>query len=314
MNAPILPVDDIVLPFLIAPLGVRGRIIRLGKLVDEVVHQHDYPLPVSALLAETMALTGLLGSALKMDGKLILQTSTDGSVDMLVADYTSPGLMRGYARHHVDSQSTDTDIAHLLGNGHLAMTIDQGPETERYQGIVELAGEDLSAAADTYFARSEQIPTRLKLAAGRLMGRGESEAASWRAGAIMVQHLPGDGVSSPLPLTSGEVGDDEVLPEDDNWVKARLLVDTVEDHELLDPMLAPERLLYRLFHEDGVRVFPPIGLKRHCTCSRERIAGIISRFTPEERADMVQDGKITATCEFCSTRYVFEPEEFAGED
>ena len=314
MNAPILPGDDIVLPFLIAPLGVRGRIIRLGRLVDEVVHQHDYPLPVSTLLAETVALTGLLGSALKVDGKFILQTSTDGPVDMLVADYTSPGLMRGYARHHVDSESTDTDIGHLLGHGHLAMTIDQGPETERYQGIVELAGEDLSAAADTYFARSEQIPTRLKLAAGRLMGRGESEAATWRAGAIMVQHLPGDGTQSPLPLTSGEGGDDEILPEDDNWVKARLLVDTVEDHELLDPMLAPERLLYRLFHEDGVRVFPPIGLKRHCTCSRERIAGIISRFTPEERADMVQEGKITATCEFCSTRYVFEPEEFAGEE
>ncbi len=314
MNAPLLPADDIVLPFLIAPLGVRGRIIRLGRLVDEVVRQHDYPLPVSALLAETMALTGLLGSALKLDGKFILQTRTDGPVDMLVADYTSPGLMRGYARHHVDSESTATDVGRLLGNGHLAMTIDQGPETERYQGIVELAGEDLSAAADSYFARSEQIPTRLKLAAGRLLGRGGSDEASWRAGAIMVQHLPGNGAQSPLPLTSGEGGDDEVFPEEDHWVKARLLVDTVEDHELLDPLLAPERLLYRLFHEDGVRVFPAISLRRHCTCSRERIAGIMSRFTPQERADMVEDGRITATCEFCSARYDFDPEEFTGDE
>ncbi len=309
-----LPADDIVLPFLVAPLGVRGRIIRLGALVDEVVRPHDYPAPVSALLAETMAITGLLGSALKVDGKFILQTSSDGPVDMLVADYASPGLMRAYARHRPEAIATDADPAALLGHGHLAMTIDQGPDTERYQGIVELGGQGLSEAADTYFARSEQIPTRLKLATGRLIGRGPGEAAHWRAGAIMVQHLPADRGQSPLPLSSGEGGDEEALPEDDRWVKARLLLDTVEDHELLDPLLAPERLLYRLFHEDGVRVFPTIELARHCTCSRERVADIIARFTPEERAEMLDDGQITATCEFCSTRYVFAPEEFPDED
>jgi len=128
----------------------------------------------------------------------------------------------------------------------------------------------------------------------------------------MVQHLPGDGGQSPLPLTSGEGGEADVLAEDDRWVKARLLLDTVEDHELLDPLLAPERLLYRLFHEDGVRVFRAIALKSHCTCSRERIADIIARFTPAERADMLEGGQITATCEFCSARYQFDPGEFAS--
>jgi molecular chaperone Hsp33 len=310
----LLPADDIVLPFLIAPLGVRGRLIRLGTMVDEVVRQHDYPAPVSALLAETMALTGLLGSALKVDGKFILQTRSDGPVDMLVADYTSPGLMRGYARHHLEPATGAPAAARLIGRGHLAMTIDQGPDNERYQGIVALEGAGLSAAAHTYFTQSEQIPTRLKLAAGQLLGRGGGEAASWRAGAIMVQHLPANGGASPLPLTSGEGGDDEASPEDDRWVKARLLLDTVEDHELLDPLLAPERLLYRLFHEDGVRVFPTVALARHCTCSRERIADIIARFTAAERADMLENGNITATCEFCSARYVFGQEEFAAEE
>ncbi len=304
-----LPADDIVLPFLIAPLGVRGRLIRLGGLADEVVSRHDYPPPVSALLAETLALTGLLGSALKVDGKFIFQTRTDGPVDMLVADYTAPGLMRGYARHHPERIEADANAAQLIGHGHLAMTIDQGPDTERYQGIVALEGEGLAAAAHTYFSQSEQIPTRLRLAAGQLLWR---EGASWRAGAIMIQHLPSDGGQSPLPLTSGEGGEDELSPQDDRWVKASLLLDTVEDHELLDPLLAPERLLYRLFHEDGVRVFATVALKAHCTCSRQRIAEIIARFSAEERADMLENGKIIATCEFCSSRYVFEPDEFAA--
>jgi molecular chaperone Hsp33 len=310
MTAP-APADDIVLPFLIAPLGVRGRLIRLGAAVDDIVRQHAYPAPVSALLAEATALTGLLGSALKVEGKFILQTRSDGPVDLLVADYTVPGLMRGYARHHLDASATAG--GDLMGRGHLAMTIDQGPETDRYQGIVELEGEGLGAAAHTYFARSEQIPTRLKLAAGQLVGGAPDGGDSWRAGAIMIQHLPRDGGASPLPLTSGDGEGGEAPPEDDRWVKARTLLDTVEDHELLDPMLGPERLLYRLFHEDGVRVFRTVPIRRHCTCSRQRIADIIARFDAVERAGMVEGGVITATCEFCSARYVFHPEEFPSD-
>jgi molecular chaperone Hsp33 len=305
--------DDLVLPFEIKPLGVRGRLVRLGAVVDDILHRHDYPPAISALLAEAVSLTAMLGAALKFEGKFILQTKTDGPSDLLVADYVYPGGVRGYARYSserlsaVDTQSQ----ADVLGQGHLAMTVDQGPNMDRYQGIVPLQHSTLTDAADTYFRQSEQIPTRLRLAAGRISGRAGS-AESWRAGAIMVQHLPSEGGMSPIPFTSGDApeGAEEQLAENDNWVKARLLLDTVEDHELLDPTLSPERLLYRLFHEDGVTVYPTTPLHRHCTCSQEVVADLLRRFSPEDRADMLENGEIGVTCEFCSTRYVFKPSDF----
>jgi len=305
--------DNLVMPFEIKPLGVRGRIVRLGSVVDDILHRHDYPSPVSALLAEAVALSAMLGASLKFEGKFILQTNTDGPVDMIVADFTSPGKVRGYARFDREAVAglDAATPAALLGKGHLAMTVDQGVDMERYQGIVPVDGRSLSDAAHTYFAQSEQIPTRLRLAAGPLLGRGPKAAESWRAGAIMVQHLPRHGGMSPMRMTSGDApeGAEEPLNENDDWVKARLLLDTAEAHELLDPTLTPETLLYRLYHEDGVTVFPPSGLERHCTCSRERIGEVLKRFSPEDRADMLEDGVITVTCEFCSTAYRFTPEE-----
>ncbi|MCB1379654.1 MAG: Hsp33 family molecular chaperone [Alphaproteobacteria bacterium] len=308
--------DNLVLPFEVKPLGIRGRLVRLGAVVDDILHRHDYPAPVSALLAEAVALTAMLGATLKFDGKFILQTRSDGPVDMLVADYVAPGMVRGYARFdrsRVAAMEPGGGQAALLGKGYLAMTVDQGPEMERYQGIVSLDGTDLTSAAHAYFLQSEQIPTSLSLAAGPLMARGSSTEA-WRAGAIMVQHLPRDGGASPLPVTSGDSPDgepDEDGPaEHDDWVKARLLLETVEAHEMLDPQLSPETLLYRLYHEDGVTVYPATPLERHCTCSRDSVTTMIRRFPPEDRADMVEDGKITVTCEFCSTSYTFLPDEF----
>jgi molecular chaperone Hsp33 len=304
------------MPFEVKPLGIRGRIVRLGGTVDDILRKHDYPQPVSALLAEAVALTAMLGTSLKFDGKFILQTNSDGPVDLLVADYSSPGKIRGYARFDaktVDSLPEATTQA-LLGKGHLAMTIDQGADMERYQGIVALGGVTLTEAALGYFAQSEQIPTRLKLAAGPLVGRG-GRAEMWRAGAIMVQHLPREGGMSPMAFSSGDApeGTEEEVSEDDNWVKARLLLDTAEDHELLDPMLSPEELLYRLYHEDGVTVYPPVAIERHCTCSREKIGELLKSFSEDDRAAMLKDGMINVTCEFCSTRYRFQPEEVAAE-
>jgi molecular chaperone Hsp33 len=179
---------------------------------------------------------------------------------------------------------------------------------ERYQGIVPLSGATLSDAAHTYFTQSEQIPTRLRLSAGPLMGRGAHAEDNWRAGAIVVQHLPRDGGSSPIPFTSGDApeGTDESIVENDNWVKARLLLDTVEDHELLDPTLSPEQLLYRLYHEDGVTVYPATPLERHCTCSRERIENMLKQFSEDDRRHMTENGEIRVTCEFCSTPYTFK--------
>ncbi|MFN0190528.1 MAG: Hsp33 family molecular chaperone [Aestuariivirga sp.] len=311
MAAP-LP-DDLVLPFEIKSLGVRGRLVRLGAVVDDILHRHDYPPAISALLAEAVSLTAMLGAALKFEGKFILQTKTDGPSDLLVADYIYPGGVRGYARYSSERLSalTEQSQKNVLGQGHLAMTVDQGPDMDRYQGIVPLQNSTLTDAADTYFRQSEQIPTRLRLAAGRIASRARS-AENWRAGAIMVQHLPSEGGMSPLPFSSGDApeGAEEQVSENDNWVKARLLLDTVEDHELLDPTLSPERLLYRLFHEDGVTVYPVTALYRHCTCSQDAVAEMLRRFNPEDRADMVENGEIGVTCEFCSTRYVFKPSDF----
>ncbi|MGE3829516.1 MAG: Hsp33 family molecular chaperone [Parvibaculaceae bacterium] len=308
--------DNLVMPFEVKPLGVRGRIVRLGDVVDDIIHRHDYPQAVSALLAEAVALTAMLGASLKFDGKFILQTNSDGPVDLLVADYASPGKIRGYARFDTAMVSSlkDPTPQALLGKGHLAMTIDQGLGAERYQGIVALGGVTLTEAALGYFAQSEQIPTRLKLAAGPLLARG-GKPEKWRAGAIMVQHLPREGGMSPMPFSSGDApeGAEETVSEDDNWVKARLLLDTAEDHELLDPMLSPEELLYRLYHEDGVTVYPAVTLERHCTCSREKIGELLRSFSEDDRNAMLKDGEIGVTCEFCSTRYRFQPEEVAAE-
>ncbi|WP_290541520.1 Hsp33 family molecular chaperone [Aestuariivirga sp.] len=309
-----LAAGDLALPFEVKPLGVRGRLVRLGPAVDDILHRHAYPAPVSALLAEAVALAVILGAMLKFDGKFILQTKTDGPVDMIVADYIAPGKIRGYARFdaaRVAALKTPTE-AGLLGAGYLAMTVDQGPDMERYQGIVPLDGGDLTAVAHSYFEKSEQIPTRIRMAAGPLIQRG-AKGEAWRAGAIMVQHLPRGGGSSPLPTHSGDApeGTDIAPQENDDWVRARLLLDTVEAHELLDPQLGAEQLLYRLYHEDGVTAYPATHLERYCSCSQEGIVRMLARFPAEDRTDMVTDGKIAVTCEFCSTTYTVKPEDLA---
>ena len=235
---------------------------------------------------------------------------------MLVADYVSPGKVRGYARFDAERLAAlpaQTQAA-VLGTGYLAMTVDQGPDMDRYQGIVPLTGEDdLTAAAHGYFEKSEQIPTRIRLAAGPLMQRGSS-AENWRAGAIMVQHLPREGGSSPLPTHSGDApdGGDSPPQEHDDWVKARLLLDTVEAHELLDPQLSAEQLLYRLYHEDGVTAYPATPVARYCSCSAESITRMLARFPAADQADMVENGEIAVTCEFCSTTYRLSPGDIAG--
>ena len=311
--------QDQVLPFEVKPLGIRGRVVRLGPVIDDIVSRHDYPASVSALLAQSVALAALLGTTLKFDGKFILQTKTDGPVNMLVADFVSPNGVRGVARHNksqVAGLGDKPSETALLGEGYLAMTVDQGADMERYQGIVALGGAHgtgtLAEAAHTYFKQSEQIPTRLHLAAGPLMMRGDN-GQHWRAGAILIQHLPREGGIQPVDLPAGDAPEGaelEVLEADD-WVKAKILLDTVEHHELLDPTLSAEDLLYRLYHEDGVTVYPAIGLSRHCTCSRQTVTDMLQNFTLKDRSDMIKDDEIEVVCEFCSTAYRFKPAEFA---
>lgn len=305
---------DVVIPFAIKPLGVRGRIVRLGAVLDDILGRHDYPDTVSAVVAESIALTAMLGTALKFDGKFILQTKTSGPLNMLVADFVSPGGVRGCAKFSKPrlEELNKPDQKQMLGEGVLGMTVDQGQDMERYQGLVTLNNSTLTDAAHTYFQQSEQIPTRLRMAAGPLLSRGDKQP-HWRAGAILVQHLPSEGGSSPIAEMQGDVpeGLEIEVEEDDNWVKARLLLDTIEDHELLDPTLTAEEILYRLYHEDGVTVYPAIPVTRHCTCSRETVSAMLENFSSTDRADMVKDEKIEVTCEFCSTPYQFKLADFA---
>lgn len=304
--------DDMVLPFRTERGGARGRVVRLGSVVDSILTGHDYPEPVSELLGEAVALTAMFGAALKFEGNFILQTETDGPVDLLVVDYRAPGGLRGCARFDTDKveamqKAGDAEPSALLGHGHLAMTIDQGPETERYQGVVPLEGVDLSQAADIYFRQSEQLPTFVRVAVARHYLPGAVDAGwTWRAGGLMVQHVTSEG-----GLEADEDDPEIMLGEDDeDWNRVRILAETVEDHELLDPTLAPERLLYRLFHEEQVRAYRASPLSIYCKCSEERIKRLLDRFAADDLSDMVEDGKIIVTCEFCNRRYDFDADLF----
>jgi molecular chaperone Hsp33 len=261
-------------------------------------------------LGEAVALTVLLGTSLKFDGKLILQTKTDGILDFLVVNYEAPGRVRGYVRYDktrlAELEGASIDQGRLLGEGHLAITIDPGEEMERYQGIVALAGEGLAAAALAYFQQSEQLPSFIRLAVARHYRAGEWH---WRAGGLMIQNLARTGGRPGTPQAPAH---EEALEEDDDWERTRILASTVEDHELLDPMLAPERLLYRLFHEEGVRALPRTHVNAYCRCSRERVAAFLRSFGAEELKDMREaDGAISVTCEFCAKTYRFAPGEIA---
>ncbi|MBP0577907.1 Hsp33 family molecular chaperone [Labrys sp. LIt4] len=317
MSEPHLTEDDHILPFQAEGLDVRGRVVRLGPAIDTILRRHDYPAPVSRAVGEATALALLLGTTLKFDGRFILQTRTDGPVRMLVVDFQAPDRVRACATFDKDAvaaaiEAGKTSTIELLGSGHLAMTIDQGPDMARYQGIVALEGESLEAAADQYFRQSEQIPTRVRLAVAENYVAGEG--ASWRAGGMMIQFLP----SSPERMRMADLppGDApegaEVMQhrEDDAWVEAKLLMGTVEDHELTDPNVSAEELLYRLFHERGARVFESSAIIEKCRCSREAVTTMLRNFSQQDRRDMVaDDGSITVTCEFCNARYDFDKAE-----
>ena len=292
------PGDDLVLPFSVEALDVRGRVARLGPVVDSILAGHGYPPPVSRTLGEAVALTALLGASLKLEGRFQLQTRSDGPVSLLVVDFDAPDRLRGYARFDAarvaDAQAAGrADPAAMLGAGHLAFTIDQGSAAQRYQGVVALAGQGLEQAAHEYFLRSEQIPTRVRLAVAETVRAEGSPGPRWRAGALLVQFLPKSPERQRQPdLDPGRKPEGYVAPEfreDEAWVEARSHADTVEDHELVDPTLTSERLLYRLFHERGVRVFPAQPLVHRCRCSRERILDMLRSFTPQERAEMIAD-------------------------
>jgi len=313
-----VPVDDAVIPFEVSALDLRGRLTRLGPALDELLVRHDYPAPVAKLLGEAIVLTCLLGSSLKFEGRFILQTQTDGPVRMLIVDFVTPDRVRACARFdraRVDDAVTagQASSGALLGTGHLAMTIDRGPDMNRYQGLVALAGGSLEDAAHEYFLRSEQIPTRVRLAVAEELRPGAEGGHHWRAGGILLQFLPKAAERMRQadldPGDAPEGVEKHAVAEDDAWVEGRALMETVEAIELIDPAVSSEALLYRLFHERGVRVFNSVPLRAQCSCSRDNVAGMLRSFSQDDRDHMVQDGKIQVTCEFCNTSYDFKPED-----
>ncbi|WP_109315755.1 Hsp33 family molecular chaperone [Pseudovibrio ascidiaceicola] len=305
---------DAVVPFAVEALDVRGRVINMGPVLNSMLARHKYPAPVNKLLSEAIVLTAMLGSTLKFEGRLTLQAQTDGAVSTLVVDFNAPDGLRAMAQFNEDKVA---EVAakdgfkpdHLLGKGHLAFTIDQGAHTSRYQGIVVLNGTTLEEAAHEYFQKSEQIPTFVRLGVAEVLTKAEEGGAdhSWAAGGIMVQFLPQSldrlKQADIHPGDAPEGHEAHEIDEDDAWVEARSLVETVKDDELIDPSLTVEGLLYRLFHERGASVFSPQLMADKCTCSEEKITAMMQNFSEADKTEMKAEGTVHIKCDFCSKDY-----------
>lgn len=306
--------DDSVLPFQLDASDIRGRVARLDGVLEGILRQHDYPPQVEALVAEMAVLTALIGQTIKLRWKLSLQVQSKGAVRMIATDYYGPtkdgepARIRAYASFDRD-RLTDAPPFEQVGEGYFAVMIDQGEGTKPYQGITPLDGGSLSACAEAYFAQSEQLPTRFALSFGR--SSGPNEAEHWRAGGVMLQHMP-----KASPFAAQGEGSGDVLVADDlvqgdeaeNWNRANVLLDTVEDLELIGPSVPPTDLLLRLFHEERPRVFEAQAVRFGCTCSEDRVRQSLSIYSSKDLEKMTTDeGRITADCQFCGAHYDLDP-------
>lgn len=300
--------DNLIQPFQLESSNLRGRSVRLGSVLDDILSAHDYPKPVAHLVAETVTLASLLSSMLKYDGIFTLQAQGDGPVKMLAADVTSDGDVRGCATFDAErlersreqlqdmksSESSQNHLAQYLGKGHIAFTVDQEADNvDRYQGIVELHGSSLVDCVQHYFQQSEQIGTGIKMAVGERGGR-------WRAGGIMLQNMPDEDDAEKTSLGN---------MDEDDWRRSMILLDSCTEDEFLDPDLVTEGVLFRLFHEEGVRVYEPKALQKACRCSEERVEGVLLMMSEEDRDYMIVDGVLTMHCEFCGHDYVYSKEQ-----
>jgi molecular chaperone Hsp33 len=298
MNAVVSQPADLVQPFQIDRGRLRGRLVRLGPALDDILSRHAYPPVVARLLAEALTVTVTLATALKYDGIFTLQTKGDGPVSLMVADVTSTGDLRGYAQFNparLDALGPDIDgpapVSALLGTGHLAFSVDQGDHTDRYQGIVERIGDTLSECVQHYFRQSEQLGTALKLAAAT------GPDGRWHAAALMLQRLPEN--------TQTDTGS----AVEDDWRRAMVLMSTAQPAELIGPDLDGHTLLFRLFHEDGVRVFPTQTIRFACRCDRDRVANVLRSLPRTEISELKVNGAVEVTCEFCSTVHRFDEDD-----
>lgn len=308
--------DDTVLPFQLDNSDIRGRVARLDGVLDGILKQHDYPPVVEALVAEMALLTALIGQTVKLRWKLQLQVQSNGPVRMIATDYYGPteegesARIRAYASYDA-ARLTDGTPFDQIGAGYFAIMIDQGRDMAPYQGITPLAGGSLSSCAEAYFAQSEQLPTRFALSFGKSTERGGHEY--WRAGGVMLQHMP---KASPFAKGTEATGEDGLLhardlvdgEDGENWNRVNLLLDTVEELELVGPRVAPTDLLVRLFHEESPRVFDAQPVRFGCTCSEERVRQSLSIYSAKDIKTMTTDeGRVTADCQYCGAHYDMDP-------
>ncbi|EKN01209.1 Hsp33 family molecular chaperone HslO [Acidocella sp. MX-AZ02] len=296
-QVPDLSVPRGVTPFYLPERPVRGRLVRLGPLGATLLSRHQHPAPVRALLGQALALAAGLSTALKFKGSFSIQIRGDGPVPMLVVDCTEAGALRGYVRVEAGAEiPPEATARQLFGNGYIAFTVDQGLDKDPSQGIVAIEGESLTEMAEYYFSTSEQLPARIFLAAAE--GEG-----GWRASALVMERVAGAGGVGP-EISAGE--------QEEAWRTACILAETVTQEELLDDALSPERLLYRLFHGEGVAVSKPRALSFGCRCSRQRLGGILEGFNQEDLDHMAVEGQIVMTCEFCNFDFCFARADVAG--
>ena len=315
--------DDTVLPFQLDASDIRGRVARLDGVLEQVLKQHDYPSKIEGLVAEMALLTALIGQTMKLRWKLSLQVRGSGPARLIATDYYGPtddgqpARIRAYASYDEETLDQEADPFSQIGSGYFAILIDQGEGTTPYQGITPISGGSLSSCAETYFAQSEQLPTRFQLTYGQSQLPGES--THWRAGGVMLQHMP---KASPHVKGDGGSGEEGLLDatdildadEGENWTRVNVLLDTVDEIELIGPSVAPTDLLVRLFHEEEPRVFDPQVVKFGCSCSEDKVRQSLSIYSAKEIGTMVTDaGTVTADCQFCGSHYVFEPQTLGFE-
>jgi molecular chaperone Hsp33 len=309
--------DDTVLPFQLDQSDIRGRVARLDGVLENVLRQHHYPLSVEALVAEAALLTALIGQTIKLRWKLSIQIRSNGPVRIIATDYYgpteegAPARIRGYASFDSERLQETADPFSQIGSGYFAVLIDQGEGTVPYQGITPIAGGSLSACAETYFAQSEQLPTRFALSFGKSAAPGQQ--AVWRAGGVMLQHMP---KASPGVAADAGSGDGGLLThfdiltgeEGENWTRANALLDTVEELELVGPSVAPTDLLVRLFHEEKPRVFDAQPVRFGCSCSEDKVRQSLSIYSDKDIRHMTTpEGIVTADCQFCGAHYELDP-------
>ncbi|WP_103335112.1 Hsp33 family molecular chaperone HslO [Pseudotabrizicola formosa] len=315
--------DDTILPFQLDQSDIRGRVVRLDGVLEQVLSQHSYPPLIEALVAEAALLTALIGQSVKLRWKLSLQIRGNGPARLIATDYYGPtdegepARIRAYASYDADRLDLTADPFSQIGTGYFAVMLDQGEGMVPYQGFTPIAGGSLSSCAETYFAQSEQLPTRFSLTFGQSAEPGRP--AHWRGGGVMLQHMPKAGMSVAAEGGTGEGGllqHSDILAgeEGESWTRANVLLDTVEEIELIGPQVTPAELLVRLFHEEGPRVFEAQPIRFGCSCSEDKVRNTMSIYSQKDIEKMTTpEGIVTADCQFCGAHYEMDPKTLGFE-